>query len=133
MNKELMNLFLFIGILFVLYLIFRGLNFRIKEGMTDGTTNNDISQENGIANNAATYGANIKATNIKYQDQLLITKYRKDYETAIINIDDLINNLMLNTVLSINSNKPDNSIKKLVELNQAKTALNEVMKFVDKQ
>jgi hypothetical protein len=40
---------------------------------------------------------------------------------------------MLKTVLSIDSNNPGDGIKKLAEMNQAKIALNSVMKFVDKQ
>ena len=38
---------------------------------------------------------------------------------------------MLQTTLSIDSNNPDPIIKKLGDLNQAKAALNSVMKFVD--
>jgi len=134
MKKELMNLFLFIGICFVLYLLFRNFNFSgIKEGMTDASGNIQSSILNGIAGNAASYGATIKAETIKLQDTFLISKYRSDYETVILNLDDLLNNLMLKTALSIDSNNPSNGIKRLAEMNQAKIALNNVMKFVDKQ
>jgi hypothetical protein len=129
MNKELMNLFLFIGICFVVYVLFRNFNFSYKEGMTSSSSSAPAS--NGVAGNAAAYGATIKAATIKLQDTFLITKYRSDYETAILNLDDLINNLMLQTTLSIDSNNPDPIIKKLGDLNQAKAALNSVMKFVD--
>jgi nucleoside-diphosphate-sugar epimerase len=44
---------------------------------------------------------------------------------------DLVNNLMLNTALSIDANNPDKAIEKLANLQQAKIALNNVMKFVD--
>ena len=40
---------------------------------------------------------------------------------------------MLNTALSIDTKKPADGIKQLAEMNQAKSALNSVMKFVDKQ
>ena len=128
MNKELINLFLFIGICFVVYVLFRNFNFSYKEGMTGGST---TPSSNGVAGNAASYGAMIKATTIKLQDTFLITKYRSDYETAILNLDDLISNLMLQTTLSIDSSNPDPAIKKLADMSQAKTALNSVMKFVD--
>jgi hypothetical protein len=128
MNKELINLFLFIGICFVVYLLFRNFNFSYKEGMTSGST---APASNGVAGNAAAYGATIKATTIKLQDTFLITKYRSDYETAILNLDDLISNLMLQTTLSIDSSNPEPAIKKLADMSQAKTALNSVMKFVD--
>ena len=131
MKSELMNLFLFIGICFVLYLLFKNFNFSgIKEGMTDASV---TPPPNGVAGNAASYGATIKAENIKLQDTFLITKYRTDYETAILNLDDLLNSLMLKTALSIDAKKPADGIKQLAEMNQAKSALNSVMKFVDKQ
>jgi hypothetical protein len=133
MKSELMNLFLFIGICFVLYLLFKNFNFSgIKEGMTDASGNSVTPPPNGVAGNAASYGATIKAESIKLQDSFLITKYRSDYETAILNLDDLINNLMLNTALSIDVKNPAAGIKKLAEMNQAKSGLNSVMKFVDK-
>jgi len=137
MKTELMNLFLFIGISLVVYLLFRNFNYNTQysliEGMTDASGNVAAPTGDGIAGNAPSYGAQIKAATIKLQDTFLINKYRSDYETIILNLDDLINNLMLKTVLSIDSNKPDESIKKLAEMNQAKVALNNVMKFVDKQ
>jgi len=133
MKQELMNLFLFIAVCFFIYILFRNINFSgIKEGMTDAS-GNEISSgnNNGVAGNAATYGANIKAATIKFQDTFLISKYRTNYETVILNLDDLINNLMLKTALTIDTNNPGDSIKKLSEMNQAKLALNNVMKFVD--
>jgi hypothetical protein len=132
MKKELINLFIFIGICFILYLLFRNLNFKKVEGMTDASGNLFSQPQNGIAGNASTYGAIIKSEIIKLQDMFLISKYRTDYETVILNLDDLLNNLMLKTALSIDNNNPGNGIKKLAEMNQAKLALNNVMKFVDK-
>jgi len=132
MKQVLMNLFLFIFICFIVYLLFRGINFSYKEGMTtDASGNTTSSSANGIAGNAAAYAATVKAANIKLQDTFLITKYRSDYETAILNLDDLFNNLMLKTALSTNTSNPGDSVKKLAEMIQAKTALNSIMKFVD--
>ena len=111
-----MNLCVFAGISFVAFLIFRNLNFdkmTFKEGMTDSSSSSDTigsSSENGIAGNAATYGANIKSQTIKLQDTLLISKYRSDYETAILNLDDLVNNLMLKTALTVDKDKPNQSL-----------------------
>jgi hypothetical protein len=131
MKQELMNLFLFIGVCLFLYILFRNFNFSNREGMTDASGNQVVGGSNGIAGNAASYGASVKAANIKLQDTFLISKYRSDYETAILNLDDLINNLMLKTALTIDTNNPGDSVKKLAEMNQAKLALNNVMKFVD--
>ena len=136
MKTELMNLFLFIGIIFVVYLLFRNFNFDIQEGMENQKPSKNTSQSNavltnGIAGNAASYGATIKSTSIQLQDALLVTKYRSDYETTILNLDDLINNLMLETALNVDVKNPQPSIEKLSQMNQAKAALNNVMKFVD--
>lgn len=135
MKKELMNLFLFIGICSLLYWLFRNFNYNFsnREGMTDASGNSSSSSisNNGIAGNAATYGATIKAASIKSQDTFLITKYRSNYETIILNLDDLINNLMLKTTLTIDPDNPGASLEKLGQMQQAKTALNSVMKFVD--
>ena len=130
MNKQLINLFFIIAICFVAYLLFRNLDF--KEGMTtDSPTSTSSTTANGIAGSAETYAANIKSETVKNQDILLISKYRKDYENAILNLDDLINTMMLQTALNVDNSKPMSSIEKLNQLNSAKGALNNVMKFVD--
>ena len=131
-----MNLCIFAGISFIAYLIFRNLNFEnlsFKEGMTDASTSETIgsSSANGIAGNAATYAANIKSQVIKLQDTMLVSKYRSDYETAILNLDDLVNNLMLKTALNIDQDKPQQSLIALSQLQQSKFALNSIMKFID--
>jgi hypothetical protein len=133
--KELYNLLLFIAICFVIYLLFRSFHYNpmLIEGMTDASGNTVTAPENGIAGNAASYAAALKAATIKSQDTLLISKYRSDYESAILNLDDLINNLMLKTALTINQSDPHDSIDKLAKMQQAKIALNSVMKFVDSQ
>ena len=135
MKRELMNLFLFIAICLVVYLLFRNLNYnnqyKLIEGMTDASGNTISSTDNGIAGTAGSYGATIKAATIKLQDTFLISKYRTDYESVILNLDDYISNLMLKNTLSFDMKNPSASLSKLVELQNAKTALNTVMKFVD--
>jgi len=134
MKKELMNLFMFLAICFIAYILFRGLNFNLsfKEGMTaTSATTSTPSANDGIAGNASAYAATIKAETIKMQDVFLISKYRKDYEDIILNLDDYINVLMLKAALTIDKNTPEPALSKLSELNQAKVALNNVMKFVD--
>ena len=135
--KEFYNLFLFVAIIFVVILLFRNFNYNpmLIEGMTDASGNSvSVSAPaNGIAGNAAAYAASIKAATIKSQDTFLISKYRSDYETAILNLDDLLSNLMLNTALSVNQNNPTEAVEKLAKMQQAKAALNSVMKFVDSQ
>ena len=132
--KVINNLFLFIAICFIIYILFRNFNYNpLREGMTDASGNSVTvsAPANGIAGNASSYAASLKAATIKSSDTFLISKYRSDYESAILNLDDLISNLMLNTALSVDQTNPIKSIEKLGQMQQAKTALNTVMKFVD--
>ena len=102
--------------------------------MTDGSSDSSSSTSstnNGVAGGAAAYAANIKLNVIKIQDQLLISKYRTDYENVILNLDDLVSNLMLQTALTIYTTKPTESLVKIQELGQTKIALNSIMKFID--
>ena len=82
------NLFLFIGIFVVLYLFFRFFNCSTIEGMTDASGNAVTPPPNGVAGNAGSYGAIIKSDTIKMQDTFLITKYRTEYETVVLNLDE---------------------------------------------
>ena len=133
MNKVVNNFLLFLMISFIIYLIFS--NMKSVEGMTnnetDTTAQQSTSTSNGVAGNAASYVAAIKDQTIKLQDMLLVSKYRKDYENAVIALDDLVNNLMLRTALSIQRDKPQTALRELVAFNESKAALNNVMKFID--
>ena len=140
-NSTITNLCIFIGICIFSYLIFRNLNTNNSsyvEGMTDSTTDASGnpapppgSITNGVAGNAAGYAAQLKSAVIKSQDELLISKYRSDYENAVLNLDDYLNSLMLQTALSVNQNNPQQAIAKLAQMQQAKIALNSTMKFID--
>jgi hypothetical protein len=131
MEKVMMNLVIFVIICFMVYIIFKFFNFR--EGMTDASGNTIDASGNGIAGNSSSYAASIKTAAIQLQDQLLVSKYRSNYETVILNLDDLVNNLMLTTALSVNPNNPQQALTTLNQLNDSKTALNHVMKFLDSQ
>ena len=138
-NPTLTNLFIFIGICFFSYFIFRNLN-TTNSSYVEGMTTKDSSGNpappagsitNGVAGNAAGYAAQLKSAVIKSQDELLISKYRSDYENAVLNLDDYLNSLMLQTALSVNQNNPQIAINQLAQMQQAKAALNSTMKFID--
>ena len=131
MKEQIINITIFVAICLIGYLVFSKIS--MKEGLENAgeTATGNAVTGNGIAGGAASFGATVKANVIKSQDTLLISKYRKDYETAILNLDDLVNNIMLETALSIDQKYPLVGLKKLVDLNQSKIALNSVMKFVD--
>ena len=91
------DFFKIIGIIivcfFIIYMVIK--MFHLQTNVIEGLTNTDTSGESGTA---STYSANIKSEIVKLQDKLLITKYRKDYESAIINLDDYIGYLMIQQV-----------------------------------
>ena len=139
-NSTITNLCIFIGICIFSYLIFRNLNTTNSSYVEGMTTDTDASGNpppppasitNGVAGNAAAYAAQLKSAVIKSQDELLISKYRSDYENSVLNLDDYLNSIMLQTALSVDQNNPQVSITKLAEMQQAKAALNSIMKFVD--
>jgi hypothetical protein len=138
-NLTITNLCIFIGICIFSYFIFRNLNTP-NSSYIEGMTTSDASGNpappvgsitNGVAGNAAGYAAQLKSAVIKSQDELLISKYRSDYENAVLNLDDYLNTMMLQTALSVNQNNPQQAIAKLAQMQQAKVALNSTMKFID--
>jgi hypothetical protein len=137
------SLLIFIAVCFILYIVFRNYQYNpmLIEGMTDGSGNttkpnssgNGTTVSNGMAGNAAEYAASLKANTINSLDNLMISKYRGDYESALINLDDTIDVLMLKTALNFNQKNPSDTFENLSKMHQAKIALNSVMKFVDSQ
>ena len=144
MNQE--EIFKIIGIIvvcfFIIYMTLKmfSLQTQVIEGLTnpDGTTaSSSASSTSGEAGNAVSYAATIKSHVVKLQDELLISKYRKDYEAVIINLDDYIGYLMIKLTLNMNlSGDMATNIKAIENLNilrHSKESLNSTMTFLDKQ
>ena len=127
---------------FIIYMVMK--MFQLQTSVIEGLTNADgtispsaTAPTSGEAGTAASYAAAIKAQVVKLQDELLVPKYRKDYETAIINLDDYIGYLMIKQTLNM---KLDGDMKSNIEavnnlniLKNAKDSLNSTMTFLDKQ
>ena len=116
---------------FIIYMVVK--MFQLQGNVIEGLTNPDTEE----AGTASTYAANIKSQIVKLQDKLLISKYRKDYEAAIINLDDYIGYLMIQQVLNMklgNDMKTNiDTINALNILKNSKESLNATMTFLDKQ
>ena len=137
-NDLFTNVLMLVAIVFLIYIIFSTMNFGYKKEGFDSSNNStstakssSSSNINGFAGNAQYYVSGIKDKVIKLQDTMLLSKYRADYENVIMSLDDLVDNLMLEKVLSINADNTQKSFEELVTLNDSKTALNNVMKFID--
>ena len=151
MNQD--EFFKIVGILivsfFIIYMVVK--MFHLQTSVIEGLTNADgtiisgsdalssdtTAPSSGEAGTAASYAAAIKAQVVKLQDELLVAKYRKDYEAVIINLDDYIGYLMIKQTLNM---KLSGDIKANIEainnlniLKSSKEALNSTMAFLDKQ
>lgn len=148
MNRDMAFLFSLIFIGFLIYIMIgyvdiKKLNFNKlkidlstkKEGMTTSasSTASSSTSKNGVAGNAKQYATTLKSGSVKLSDELLINKYRTDYESCIMNMEDLVNNMMLKTVLSTDASNPGKTLEQLNSLFQSKNALSAVMKYVDSQ
>ena len=136
------NFFKIVGIIlvacFVIYMAMKlfTLQVSIVEGLTNplpSVMDSITTTTTGETASAASRSASIKANIIKLQDELLISKYRKDYESTIINLDDLIGTLMIQKVLNINTSSDGlmSSLNDLNTLKSARDSLNVTMKFLD--
>ena len=133
-KRDIYNIGLILVIGLFAYLIFRRMiyqeGFDVSGNVTPASSSTS-SSTNGIAGNSTTYLSQIQSQNVKFNDTFNITNYRKQYEDIIISMDDLVNNLMLQTVLSVNPENQQESLIQIGELNNAKSGLNNVMKFID--
>jgi len=129
---------------FIVFIIYKSLNLqktffkKTIEGMTNSsstsTSANVSSSGVGVGANAASFSAKLSGLNTQNLDTLLISKYRTDYETSIINMEEYINILMLNLVLNADTTSQESITKTLNNigtLNTGMAALNNVMKYVD--
>jgi hypothetical protein len=128
-------------IAFIIYLVTNSLKLQINvmEGLTNPPVKSKSKSESGIGASAGNYATSLQNTVTKLNSDILLLNnkdYKKEYENIILHMDDYINALMLKTVLSTNINSENVSdnidiFKRLSELNSAKAALNNVMKYVD--
>jgi hypothetical protein len=128
-----------IGVLFVAFMtvyviitLFQPKNNNIIEGLT----NESSSNSNGEAGSSASYADGIKSQVVKIQDELLVSKYRKDYENTIIHMDDLVGTMMIKQIqnMPVGGSDPKALISSLNNLNtlkSAKESLNIAMKYLD--
>ena len=132
--------FKIIGIVIVsFFIIYMAIKmFQLQTSVIEGLTNeSSVSPTSGEAGTATSYAASIKAQVVKLQDELLVAKYRKDYESAIINLDDYIGYLMIQQTLNMKLNGDMKTtidlLNNLNVLKSAKESLNATMTFLDKQ
>jgi len=136
MNEDLLKVIgLVVVTAFIIFMVVKSL--KLQKNVLEGLTNNSGgSSVSGIAGAAANYAAAIQAQSVQIQDALLISKYRSDYESVIINMDTYLNLLIMQGFLNLNTNSSTAStnldaINSINSLYSAKQALNGSMKFID--
>lgn len=114
-------------VLCVIYFIVKAMKLQVSllEGLTT------MESSNGEAGTATSYSAAVKAKSVQLQDELLISKYRTDYENIITNMDDFLNLTMLKTILNVDLSDPTKAVAEIGALKVAKDALNDAMKYID--
>jgi hypothetical protein len=130
-EKGLQILIIVVMVMLIVYLIKNIFNIEIaREGFTD----NDGTSIN--TTNIDTINAAIQANIVKLDDELMLRKFKKQYETVIINLDDYINLLMMKQIINI---KYDSGIQTTIDylenlntLKTSKDSLNVAMKHLDK-
>jgi hypothetical protein len=102
------------------------------------TPTGEPSTNAGVAGSSGNVANAIGEQTIRMQDTFLIKKYRKNYENLVINADEYVSYLMLDTLLKIKTDDSEESKKANIELldninklSASKTSLNGIMKFVD--
>ena len=148
MSDEFINICIIILILVACtYFYFNTNNNIIQEGLESRlsslnnatiNTTKTLTTSNNERDNTATYVENIKSQVAKMKAGLNIPTYRKDYEHALIQLDDYIGFAMLKTALNVNTNVEDPSsaipaLENLTKLNESKKTLNSLMTWIDDQ
>jgi hypothetical protein len=70
------------------------------------------------------------------KDKLNIKQYRNNYENVVIDMNDYLDGLMLNELLSLNHNSLDpnnilNAVENINKMSSGKQNLNKIMKYLD--
>lgn len=122
---------IFVIALFFLFIVVRTLNFQAKvlEGLTTGSTTEKSNIPEAISANTTTL-----------EDSLLLSKYKKNYEDVLINLENNVNFNILNGIVSnaetLSKNPMDPAALQMVaSMNSLKTfkdTLNDTMSFLNK-
>jgi hypothetical protein len=131
------GIIVFIFFILLLWSVFLG-----RSPSREGLANlEDVSlQLSGLADKSTSYAASLHQLFTKQSDTFLVKKYKKDYDKIVVDLHDVLNYLMLESVLSIKvptdgtQIKPDDiltTIETLNKLKQGQESLNVVSTVID--
>jgi hypothetical protein len=133
MSSDYITIFAFLFFLIILSFFF----FKTYRYQIEGMTNNDndkVKTAHGFNSSKLTEQLKIEHNNMK--DKLNIKQYRNNYENVVIDMNDYLDGLMLNELLSLNQNSldPNNILSAVENINKMSTGkqnLNKIMKYLD--
>lgn len=132
------GLFLF---LLIIVFIFRKIFVSQVEGMQnrqkEGMSNDDSTKQINHGVNAEKFTDRVKSLKNTMRDKLNIPTYRTDYENLLIELNDHVNGMMLDELLSIDPTNIEsthiiNKLDNINKLSNGKNNLNDIMKYIDK-
>lgn len=127
--------------MFAIYYVSKCLHLQtsIIEGLEAATPAPPVAQP-GAASGAKEYAELFKSLAVKTKDELLVGQYKADYENLIIELDNYCDVQMLKCLLDVKvgtnpptSNQIERALQTLTFYKNGRTALNDVMTFIDKQ
>lgn len=125
---------------YVVYIVILYMNIgpsKNIEGLENGPESENSDSDRiviiGEATQAKSRGENIKEITDTILVELKIPTYRKDYEQILINAEDYVNAKMLKLLVNTNfkPNSVETDVDGIVKLQTFKSALNDIMKYVD--
>jgi len=141
MHQDLLKITAILVIIcFLIYLGFKNMRANILEGMESGSGSSSLINQTAFNQNKASgaenYASQINKAYSTINDNLLVKDNRVAYEDVIIQMDDYISAIMLQSIVSVDigSMTPDKLVGFLQNLNimkEGKSSLNMVMKFID--
>lgn len=136
MNQDVLRIFGIVAL--VIFLLYVGsntlkLHMNLQRTIFEGLENNG---ETGIGGSAAAYATKISTKTTQMHNELLVPKYKSDYENVIMNLDEYLGLAMLKTSLQISAKDPTSPenmalLTNLNTLHASKQALNTVMTVVE--
>jgi hypothetical protein len=144
MNQD--SIYRYLGLmtisLFVIFIVFKSMSFQAKivEGLTSdrrkksSSSSASSAQETSIENTADA----IKSATNQTEDSLNITKYRKNYEDILIELESFVDTAMFDAIVSTSTQimaggaGAQQVIADINAYSSFKASLNEAMTFLDK-
>jgi hypothetical protein len=102
--------------------------------MTNDDKKDKLNTGHGTNSSKLTEQLKVQHNNMK--DKLNIKQYRNNYENVVIDMNDYLDGLMLNELLSLNHNSLDpnnilNTVDNINKMSSGKQNLNKIMKYLD--